>query len=43
MNLVIRQQSIHIRAANVLLVQVKHGNIRVVLKDHTGDHFIPNL
>ncbi len=40
MNIIIREQSVYIRAAHILLVQVEHGDIRVVLENHTGYNFI---
>ena len=43
MNIIVRKQSIYIRAAHILLVQVEHGNIRVILKDHTGYYLVTYL
>ncbi len=43
MNIVIGKQSVYIRAPHVLLVQVVHGNIGIVLKDHTGHYLIPDF
>ena len=43
MDVVIRQKAVYIGASHVLLIQVEHGNVRVVLKDHAGDNLIAYL
>ena len=43
MYIVIRKQAIYIGCAHVLLVQVEHGDFRIVFEDHAGNDFIANL
>ena len=40
MDIVVGKKPVHIGSPYVLLVQVEHGNVRVVLKNHTGDYFV---
>ena len=42
-NIVVRKQAVHIGAAHILLIQVKHGDIRVILENHAGNHFVAKL
>ena len=43
MDIVIRKQAVNIRAPHVLFIQVEHGNIRVIFKNHTGNYLIPDF
>ena len=40
MNIIIRK---NVGAAHILLVQVEHGDVRIVFKDHAGDYLVPKL
>ena len=43
MDVIIRKQTIYVCAAYILLVQVEHGNIRVVLENHTGNNLVAQM
>ena len=43
MCLVIRNQPVYIRGADVLLVQVEHGDIRIILEHHAGNNLVADL
>ena len=43
MNVVIGKQSVYIRAAYVLLIQIEHGNVRIILEYHTGNNLVAEL
>ncbi len=43
MDVVIGKQSVDIGSSHVLLVQVEHGDVRVVLENHTGNYLVTNL
>ena len=43
MDVVIRKKSVHISAADILLVQVEHLDIRIILEDHTCNDFVADL
>ena len=42
-NVVIRKKSVYVSAAYIFLVQVKHCDIRIIFKDHTGNNLVTNL
>ena len=42
-NVVVREQTVDVRAPDVLLVQVEHRDVRVVLEDHAGDDLVADL
>ena len=43
MCLVIRNQSVYIRGADILFVQVEHGDIRIILEHHAGNNLVADL
>ena len=43
MDIIIRKQTVYISAANVFLVQVEHGDLRIILEDHTGNDLVTNF
>ena len=43
MNIVVGEQSVHVRAAHVLLIQIEHGNIGIVFEDHAGHDFVADM
>ena len=43
MDIIVRKQAIYISAAHVLSVQVIHGDIRVILENHTGYDLVAYL
>ena len=43
MDIVIGKQAVNIRASHVLLVQIEHGDIRVILENHTGYNLVSYL
>src|SRR5699024_8407756 len=43
LHIVIRKKSVNVSAAHVLLVQVKHCDLRIILEDHTGNNLVADL
>ena len=43
MDVVIRKKSVYISAADILLVQVEHLDVRIILEDHTCNDFVADL
>ena len=43
MDVVVGKQAVYIRSAHVLLIQVEHGDVRIVLEDHAGHDLVAQL
>ena len=42
MHIVIRQEAIYVRAANILFIQIEHSDVRIVFEYHTGNDLVAN-
>ena len=42
-DVIVREQAVHVRAAHVLFVQIEHRDVGIVFKDHAGDDLVAEL